>query len=142
MKNDLTTGAWQHDIGCPIKIVLVFTSDGMQQPWHGCSSKQHACVRQQAAAAGGMIAMDGMQPARMQKWAADAACMRQCAAAAACVRHRAGAAGSTIAMRYSDGSGQPAAQLQWAAAVAAVQRTTGRRKNCNKQRLQRWATVG
>ncbi len=27
MKNDLTTGAWQHDIGCPIKIVLVSTSD-------------------------------------------------------------------------------------------------------------------
>ncbi len=27
MKNDLTTGAWQHNIGCPIKIVLVSTSD-------------------------------------------------------------------------------------------------------------------
>ena len=27
MKNDLTTGAWQHDIGCPISIVLLFTSD-------------------------------------------------------------------------------------------------------------------
>jgi hypothetical protein len=27
MKNDLTTGAGQHDIGCPIKIVLVSTSD-------------------------------------------------------------------------------------------------------------------
>ncbi len=27
MKNDLTTGAWQHDVGCPIKIFLVSTSD-------------------------------------------------------------------------------------------------------------------
>jgi hypothetical protein len=27
MKNDLTTGAWQHDIGCPISIVLFTTSD-------------------------------------------------------------------------------------------------------------------
>ncbi len=27
MKNDLTTGARQHNIGCPIKIVLVSTSD-------------------------------------------------------------------------------------------------------------------
>jgi hypothetical protein len=27
MKNDLTTGAWQHDVGCPIKIVFVSTSD-------------------------------------------------------------------------------------------------------------------
>ncbi len=26
MKNDLTTGAWQRNIGCPIKIVLVSTS--------------------------------------------------------------------------------------------------------------------
>jgi hypothetical protein len=28
MKNDLTTGAWQHDIGCPISITLLSTSDG------------------------------------------------------------------------------------------------------------------
>ncbi len=27
MKNDLTTGAWQHDIRCPISIVLLSTSD-------------------------------------------------------------------------------------------------------------------
>jgi hypothetical protein len=27
MKNDLTTGAWQQDIGCPISIVLFSTSD-------------------------------------------------------------------------------------------------------------------
>ncbi len=27
MKNDLTTGAWQHDIGCPISITLPSTSD-------------------------------------------------------------------------------------------------------------------
>ena len=27
MKNDLTTGAWQHDIGCPISITLLSTSD-------------------------------------------------------------------------------------------------------------------
>ncbi len=28
MKNDLTTGAWQHNIGCPIRITLLSTSDG------------------------------------------------------------------------------------------------------------------
>ncbi len=79
------------------------------------------CVQQQqAAAAGGMIAMDGRQPACMRQWAADAVCVRQCAAAAACVRQQAGAASSTIAMGYSDGSGQPAAQLRWAAAAAAA----------------------
>jgi hypothetical protein len=27
MKNNLTTGAWQHDIGCPISITLFSTSD-------------------------------------------------------------------------------------------------------------------
>jgi hypothetical protein len=27
MKNDLPTGAWQHNIGCPISIVLFSTSD-------------------------------------------------------------------------------------------------------------------
>ena len=27
MKNDLTTGAWQHNIGCPISITLISTSD-------------------------------------------------------------------------------------------------------------------
>jgi hypothetical protein len=27
MKNDLTTRAWQHDIGCPISIVLLSISD-------------------------------------------------------------------------------------------------------------------
>ncbi len=91
--------------------------------------QQCACVRQQAAVAGGMIAMDGMQPACVRQWAADAACMRQRAAAAVCVRQWAGAAGSTIAMGYSDGSGQPAAQLRWAAAAAAAQRMVGRRKN-------------
>jgi hypothetical protein len=29
MKNDLTTGAWQHDIGCPISITLLSTSDAL-----------------------------------------------------------------------------------------------------------------
>ncbi len=84
----------------------------MQQQWRGCGSEQHACARQQAAAAGGMIAMDGMQPACMRQWAADAACMQQCAAVTACVRQWAGAAGSTIAMGYSDVSSQLAAQLR------------------------------
>jgi hypothetical protein len=27
MKNDLTTGTWQDDIGCPINIILLCTSD-------------------------------------------------------------------------------------------------------------------
>jgi hypothetical protein len=64
-------------------------------------------------------------------------CMRQCAAVAACLRQQAGAASSTIAMGYSDGSGQPVAQLRWAAAArAAAQRIAGQRKNCNEQRLQ------
>jgi hypothetical protein len=30
LKNDLTTGAWQHDIGCPISIVLLSTSDDLR----------------------------------------------------------------------------------------------------------------
>jgi hypothetical protein len=29
MKNDLTTGAWQHNIGCPISITFLSTSDGI-----------------------------------------------------------------------------------------------------------------
>ncbi len=109
----------------------------MQQRRHGCGSEQRACVRQQAAAAGGMITVDGRQPACVwqraadaacvQQWAADTACVQQCAAAAACVRQRAGVAGSMIAMGDSDGSGQPVAQLRWAvaAAAAAAQRTAG-----------------
>ncbi len=122
-----------------------------QQQWHGSGSKQRACVWQQAVAARGRIAMDGRQPACMRQWAADATCMRQRAAASACVRQhaaaavcvrqRVGAAGSTIAMRDSDGCGQPAAQLQWAAA-AAVQRMAGWRQDCDGQWQQRWATVG
>ncbi len=28
MKQDLTTGTWQDDTGCPISIILVSTSDG------------------------------------------------------------------------------------------------------------------
>ncbi len=83
----------------------------MQQRRRGCGSKQRACVRQQAAAAGGMIAMDGMQTACVRQWAADEACMGQHAAAVACVQQRAGAAGSRIAMGYSDGSSQPVEQL-------------------------------
>jgi hypothetical protein len=120
-----------------------------QQRRRGCSSKQRACVRQQAAAAGGMIAMDGRQPACVQQWAADAACIRQHAAAAACMRQhtavaacvwqRAGAAGSTIAMGDSDGCGQPSAQLRWAA-VAAAQRTAGRWQDWDGQRQRQWAT--
>ncbi len=114
----------------------------MQQRWRGCGSKQGACVRQQAAAAGEMITMDSMQPACVRQWAADAACLQQHAAVAACVRQQAGAAGSTIAIGYSDSSGQPATQLQWAAAAVAAQRTAGQQKNCDEQRLRRWATVG
>jgi hypothetical protein len=89
-----------------------------------------------------MIAMDGTQPACVQQWAGDAVCMRQHAAAAACVRQQVGAAGSTIAMGYSDGSGQPVVQLRWAAVAAVAQRTAGWRKNRNEQQLQRYATVG
>jgi hypothetical protein len=29
MKNDLTTGAWQHNIGCPISITLLSASDAI-----------------------------------------------------------------------------------------------------------------
>ncbi len=94
----------------------------MQQRRRGCGSEQRACVRQQAAVAGGTIAMGGRQLACVRQRAADAACVRQHAAAAACMRQRAvvaacvqqqvGAAGSTFAMGDSDGSGQLAAQLQ------------------------------
>ncbi len=105
--------------------------------------QQAACVCAAAGGGGrGMIAMDGIQPACMRQWAADATCMQQRAAAAACVQQRVGAAGSMIAMGYSHGSGQPAAQLRWAAAAAAAQRTAGWRKNCDEQQLQRLATVG
>ncbi len=100
---------------------------------------------QQALVAGGMIAMDGRQPACMRQWSTDVACVRQHAAVAACVRQRAGAAGSTIAMGYSDGSDQPAAQLQWAAAVAAAQRMAGWRKiamNNNYGDVQLWVKAG
>jgi hypothetical protein len=63
-----------------------------RQQWRrGCGSGQRACVRQQAAAAGGMIAMDGRQPACMRQWIADAACVRQRAAAAACMHQHAAA---------------------------------------------------
>ncbi len=108
-------------------------------------------MQQQVAATRGMIGMDGRQPACMQQQAADAACMRQRAAAVACmrqhaavvacVRQRAGAAGSTIAMGDSDGSGQLAAQLQWAV-VTAAQRTVGWRQDRDGQWRQQWSTVG
>jgi hypothetical protein len=52
----------------------------MQQRWRGCGSKQHALVELQAAADGGMIAIDGKQPACMQQWAVHVACMQQHAA--------------------------------------------------------------
>ncbi len=105
----------------------------MQQRQRGCGSKQRACVQQQAASAGGMITMDGRQPACVRQWAADAACVQQRAVVAVCVRQRAGAAGSMIAIGYSDGSGQLAAQLQWTAVAAVAQRTAGQWKNCNEQ---------
>ncbi len=37
MKNDLNTGAWQHNIGCPISIILFSTSD--VDPKTGVASK-------------------------------------------------------------------------------------------------------
>jgi hypothetical protein len=52
----------------------------MQQRWHECGSKQHALVEPQAAVDGDMIAMDGRQPACVQQWAADVACVQQRAA--------------------------------------------------------------
>jgi hypothetical protein len=96
--------------------------------------QQAACVC--AAAGGGGWGNDCNRRHAASMCAAvgsGAGCMRQRAAAAVCVWQRAGAAGSTIAMGYSDGSGQPVAQLRWAAAVVAVQRTAGRQKNCNEQ---------
>ncbi len=105
-----------------------------------------AWVRQQAAcmcvAAGGSGQgndCNGQQAASVRvavQWAADAACVGQRAVVAACVQQQAGVAGSTFAMGYSDGSGQPAAQLQWAAAAAVAQRTVGRQKNCVDQQLR------
>ncbi len=52
----------------------------MQQRRHGCGSEQRALVELQAAAEGGMITMDGRQPACVQQRAADVACMQQHAA--------------------------------------------------------------
>jgi hypothetical protein len=83
----------------------------MQQRRHGCGSKQHACVEPQAAVDGGTIAIDGRQPVCVRQWAADAACVQQCAAerrVCDSVQQRrceqVGAASSTIAMEDSDGS--------------------------------------
>jgi hypothetical protein len=39
MKNDLTTGAWQHDIGCPISIILFSPSDDTDTKIHGVAIK-------------------------------------------------------------------------------------------------------
>ncbi len=106
--------------------------------------QQAACVCAAAGSGGqGNDCKDGRQPACVRQWAANEACMQQHAAASACVRQQAGAAGSTIAMGDSNGSGQPAAQLRWAAAAtaAAAKRTAGWRKNCDEQPLRRWATV-
>ncbi len=52
----------------------------MQQQWRGCSSEQRALVEPQAAADGGMMAMDGRQPVCVQQGAADVVCMQQGAA--------------------------------------------------------------
>jgi hypothetical protein len=43
MKNDLTTGAWQHDIGCPISIVLmsVYLGDNKIKKNQEKSRKNH-----------------------------------------------------------------------------------------------------
>ena len=101
--------------------------------------QQAACVCAAAGSGGqGNDCKDGRQPACVRQWAANEACMQQHAAASACVRQQAGAAGSTIAMGDSNGSGQPAAQLKWAVAAAAVaKRMAGWWKNCNEQQLRR-----
>jgi hypothetical protein len=52
----------------------------MQQRRHGCGSEQRALVEPQAEADGGMIAMDGRQPACVRQRAADVVCMQQRAA--------------------------------------------------------------
>ncbi len=52
----------------------------MQQRWRGCGSEQCALVEPQAAADGGMIAIDGRQPACVQQRATDVACVQQRAA--------------------------------------------------------------
>ncbi len=105
-----------------------------------------ACVC--AAAGGGGQGNDckiGRQTACMRQWAADLACVWQRAAASACVRQRAGAAGITIAMGDSNGSGQPAAQLKWAAAAALVakRRDSGKiAMNNNYDDEQLWVKAG
>ncbi len=53
MKNDLTAGAWQHDIGCPISITLLSTSDG-GSPGH--------------AALGDAICIAPAHPQGLQNW--------------------------------------------------------------------------
>jgi hypothetical protein len=85
-------------------------------------SRQPACVWQQAVDA-----------ACVQQRVVVVACVQQRAAAVACVRQQGGVAGSMIAMGDSDGSGQPAAQLRWAVAVA-VQKMVGWWQDCNGQR--------
>ena len=97
--------------------------------------QQAACVCVAAGGGGqGNDRKDSRQPVCMRQWSANEACMRQRAVASVCVRQQAGVAGSTIAMGDSNGSGQPATQLRWAAVAvaAAAKRTVGRWKNCNE----------
>jgi hypothetical protein len=117
-------------VGAAVSSVHVCGSRGQrpgaQSRWMAGNQcgRQPACLQQQSADA-----------VSMGQRAAAAACVRQRAAAAACVRQRAGAASNTITMGDSDGSGQPAAQLQWVVAAAA-QRRAGWRQDSNGQRRQ------
>ena len=51
MKHDLTTGTWQDDTGCPIRIILVTTSDaaeGSSLCWSRCAAKAYPCQQEGA----------------------------------------------------------------------------------------------
>ncbi len=58
MKNDLTTGAWQHDIGCPISITLLSTSDGCCRVIAAAVSGTMAAETAVAALADGAATLD------------------------------------------------------------------------------------
>jgi hypothetical protein len=98
-----------------------------QQRWRGCGSKKRVCVRQQAAAAGGTIAMDG----RRQRACSSGQRMR-CACNSVQRQRRACDSVQRHWRVCGSGRGQPAAQLQWETVMAAA----NRHYNCNGRRRQ------
>jgi hypothetical protein len=68
MKNDLTTGAWQHDIGCPISIILLSTSDGGHFKDYDRAQKAYEEAKKAAESAeAGLALLEGASAGRISK---------------------------------------------------------------------------